>query len=94
MGFAACFGGPMLNMLLGVGVSGSYIISDTGQPYHLEFSTTLLISSIGLLAILLVSAIVVPLNGFHLDRRWGVCLIVMYSVLLAANVVVELVTNK
>jgi Ca2+/Na+ antiporter len=26
MGFAACFGGPMLNMLLGVGVSGALII--------------------------------------------------------------------
>jgi solute carrier family 24 (sodium/potassium/calcium exchanger), member 6 len=94
MAFSACFGGPMLNMLLGVGISGSYIISETGKPYELEFSTTLLISSIGLLAILVVSAIVVPLNDFHLTRKWGICLIMCYVTILVVNVVVELVTHK
>jgi sodium/potassium/calcium exchanger 6 len=94
MGFSACFGGPMLNMLLGVGVSGSYMILNTGTPYLLEFSTTLVISSIGLLVILLVSAIVVAMNGFHLTRRWGICLICFYVVILAVNVVVELFTHK
>lgn len=81
----------MLNMLLGVGLSGTYIISQNGgQPYELEFSHTLLVSSVGLLAILFVSAVMVPLNDFHLTRRWGACLIGFYTVILVVNVVVEI----
>jgi sodium/potassium/calcium exchanger 6 len=94
MGFSACFGGPMLNMLLGVGVSGSYMVLSTGEPYLLDFSTTLAVSSVGLLAILTVSTIVVVLNGFRMTRKWGICLIVFYTVVLAVNIVVELITHK
>jgi sodium/potassium/calcium exchanger 6 len=95
MGFAACFGGPMLNILLGVGVSGALIVHQNGgAPYILDFSTPLRISSIALQAILLVSAVVVSLNGFHLTRRWGMCLIFCYLTVLTVNIVVELVARK
>ncbi|KAK1233090.1 hypothetical protein PQX77_003730 [Marasmius sp. AFHP31] len=90
MGFSACFGGPMLNILLGVGISGSYITSKTGIPYELHFGTTLFVSSIGLLALLASTLIVVPLNGYHLTRSWGVFLIVSYVTIMTINVVVEL----
>ncbi|GJJ08558.1 hypothetical protein Clacol_002776 [Clathrus columnatus] len=46
MGFSACFGGPMLNILLGIGISGSVVIQETGHNYNLHFSTTLLVSPI------------------------------------------------
>ncbi|KAF8206423.1 Sodium/calcium exchanger protein-domain-containing protein [Mycena galopus ATCC 62051] len=52
MGFSACFGGPMLNILLGVGISGTYITHQTQQSYFLPLSTTLLVSAIGLLILL------------------------------------------
>lgn len=90
MGFSACFGGPMLNMLLGVGVSGSYIISQTQKPYDLDFSNTLVVSSVGLLALLMVTAVVVPLNGYFLSRKWGFFLMMFYAVIMSINVVVEL----
>ncbi|KZV63796.1 hypothetical protein PENSPDRAFT_199791 [Peniophora sp. CONT] len=94
MGFSACFGGPMLNMLLGVGISGSYITSQTGVPYQLHFSTTLLVSAIGLLTLLLATAVFVPLNGYFLPRAWGVFLIVAYVVLMTVNVVVEVLSES
>ncbi|KAF8962752.1 Sodium/calcium exchanger protein-domain-containing protein [Flammula alnicola] len=90
MGFSACFGGPMLNILLGVGVSGSYIIHQTSQPYILKLSTTLFVSSFGLLFLLAATLIFVPMNDYFLTRRWGVLLIATYTVIMLINVIVEL----
>jgi sodium/potassium/calcium exchanger 6 len=89
MGFSACFGGPMLNILLGVGISGSYIIHKTSKPYRMEFTTTLIVSTIGLLALLLTTLIVVPLNHYFLTRSWGIFLITSYTIIMAINVFVE-----
>ncbi|KAJ7158796.1 Sodium/calcium exchanger protein-domain-containing protein [Mycena filopes] len=89
MGFSACFGGPMLNILLGVGISGSYITRNTGQPYELQFGSTLLVSTIGLLILLAVTLIVVPLNNYNLTRTWGIILIGSYTLIMAINVFVE-----
>jgi len=90
MGFSACFGGPMLNILLGVGVSGSYIIHQNSQPYKLELTTTLLVSSIGLLCLLAATLVFVPLNNYFLTRKWGILLIASYLVIMVINVVVEI----
>ncbi|KAJ7170645.1 Sodium/calcium exchanger protein-domain-containing protein [Mycena crocata] len=90
MGFSACFGGPMLNILLGVGISGTYIIQDTSQPYELYFGNTLLVSTVGLLILLAATLIVVPLNGYFLTRTWGIILIATYTLIMAINVVVEI----
>ncbi|CDO75173.1 hypothetical protein BN946_scf184866.g14 [Trametes cinnabarina] len=89
MGFSACFGGPMLNILLGVGVSGSYIVRQTGQPYPLHFSPTLVMTGTGLLAILLATLVFVPFNGYHLPRGWGIALICTYLCIMVANIIVE-----
>ncbi|EJD49654.1 hypothetical protein AURDEDRAFT_122089 [Auricularia subglabra TFB-10046 SS5] len=91
MAFAACFGGPMLNILLGVGLSGTYVIGrqDGGGPYHLDFSTTLLVSTVGLLLLLIGTMVFVPLNGYKLTRRWGVFLIACYLAIMTTNIVVE-----
>jgi sodium/potassium/calcium exchanger 6 len=79
----------MLNILLGVGISGSYVISKSSKPYDLPLSRTLLINGTGLLVLLIMSIIVVPLNGFYLTRAWGIFLICSYVVLVAVTVVVE-----
>jgi sodium/potassium/calcium exchanger 6 len=89
MGFSACFGGPMLNILLGVGISGSYVIHTTAKPYRLHFSNTLFVSAVGLLALLVTTMIFVPLNNYFLPRKWGVFLICFYVVIMTINVVVE-----
>ncbi|KAI9461703.1 Sodium/calcium exchanger protein-domain-containing protein, partial [Lactarius psammicola] len=89
MGFSACFGGPMLNILLGVGISGSYMIHQTGKPYQLHFSNTLFVSAVGLLALLATTMIFVPMNDYFLPRKWGVFLICFYAVIMMVNVTVE-----
>ncbi|KAI0279739.1 Sodium/calcium exchanger protein-domain-containing protein [Russula aff. rugulosa BPL654] len=89
MGFSACFGGPMLNILLGIGVSGSYVIHTTGEPYKLQFSNTLLVSTVGLLSLLITTMIFVPLNDYFLPRKWGVFLICFYVVIMTVNIIVE-----
>ncbi|PAV16645.1 sodium calcium exchanger [Pyrrhoderma noxium] len=104
MGFSACFGGPMLNILLGVGVSGLVVTSGgsgsgnggsgVGKPYELDFSSTLTVSSVGLLVLLGATLVVVPMSGYELTRRWGVVLVCSYVVIMAVNVVVEARTGR
>jgi solute carrier family 24 (sodium/potassium/calcium exchanger), member 6 len=105
MALSACFGGPMLNILLGIGVSGLYITFRHGEkshhkhpdrpikykPYEIEVSTTLLISGITLLVTLVGLMIVVPLNGWKMDRKVGIGLIVLWSLSTIGNVIVEIV---
>lgn len=90
MGFSACFGGPMLNILLGIGLSGTFVISQTGEPYPVEFGNTLLVSCVGLLTLLIATLVFVPWNGFYLDKRWGIFLILSYLCIMAANILVEI----
>lgn len=70
-------------------MSGSYIILRGGQPLVIEMSRTLLVSGIGLWAILVSTLILVPLNGFWMNKRMGAGLIVAYTIVLSTNVAVE-----
>lgn len=90
MGFSACFGGPMLNILLGVGISGSYLIYQTSEPYGLKLSTTLFVSCWGLLFLLATTLFFVPFNDYFLSRRWGMLLIAAYIIIVVINIIVEL----
>ncbi|WVF67966.1 hypothetical protein IAT40_002728 [Kwoniella sp. CBS 6097] len=96
MAYAACFGGPMLNLLLGVGGSGTYhiLFTPSHKPVTVHFSPTLWVSAGGLVLILLATAVVVPMNGYLIDRRWAGALIVGYLVLMVVNVVVEIKTGR
>ncbi len=103
MALSACFGGPMLNILLGIGLSGLYMTIKDGngwherhptrpvkyKPYQLEISGTLVISGVTLLVTLLGLLIVVPLNGWKMDRRIGWGLMALWTASTIGNVVVE-----
>jgi solute carrier family 24 (sodium/potassium/calcium exchanger), member 6 len=104
MALSACFGGPMLNILLGIGLSGLYVTIRHGTKYHakhpdrptkykpfeVEVSTTLVISGVTLLTTLVGLLIFVPLNGWRMDRKVGWGLITLWSLSTIGNVVVEI----
>jgi sodium/potassium/calcium exchanger 6 len=99
MAISACFAGPMLNLLLGIGISGTWLLSaPSSDPswshggdviYPIEFSPTLLVSGLGLLLILISTLIAVPMNDFHLTRSLGLCLIGTYLLIMTVNLLTE-----
>ena len=103
MALSACFGGPMLNILLGIGISGCYMTIRHGtqkhikhpdqpikyKPYEVDVGTTLIISGVTLLITLVGLLIVVPLNGWRMDRKVGWGLIGLWTVSTVGNVIVE-----
>lgn len=103
MALSACFGGPMLNILLGIGLSGCWIIFKGGRhrhakhpdvpmtfkPYPIDISTTLIISGGTLLVTLVGLLVVVPWRGWKMDRMIGWGLVTVWCISTVVNVVVE-----
>ncbi|KXT00060.1 hypothetical protein AC578_5785 [Pseudocercospora eumusae] len=103
MALSACFGGPMLNILLGVGLSGSYILIRGAErryekhphkglkfhSYQIEVSKTLIVSGITLLITLVGLLVAVPLNKWILSKRIGWALIALWCISTIFNVVIE-----
>lgn len=95
MALSACFGGPMLNILLGVGLSGLYMTIRDGvgnhKPYPIEVGGTLIISAITLLITLVGLLAIVPLNKWVMDKKIGWGLMMLWCISTVGNVVVEVV---
>lgn len=103
MALSACFGGPMLNILLGIGLSGVYMTVTKGEhkhekhpdrpvhfaPYHIAVSTTLVISGATLLFTLAGLLVAVPMRRWKMDKTIGWGLVVLWTVSTLANVLVE-----
>ena len=101
MALAACFGGPMLNILLGVGIGGAWMTMRDAQnrqrhsgelryePYRIQVGGTLMISAVTVLLTLVVLLIVVPGNRWVMSRRIGWGLIGIWTVGTVVNLVVE-----
>ncbi|KAI9144975.1 Sodium/calcium exchanger protein-domain-containing protein [Paraphysoderma sedebokerense] len=91
MAVSACYGSPMLNLVLGVGFSVTYITFNSSS-YTLTLDDSIFAAIIVLLSILLISLIVVPLSHFQMGKMYGLFLVACYAVLLTVICVVEIVT--
>jgi sodium/potassium/calcium exchanger 6 len=94
----------MLNILLGIGISGLYMTLKDGakhhakhpdkkvryKPYEIEVSSTLMISAGTLLVTLVALLVVVPWNKWRMDRRIGYGLMALWGVSTVVNLVVEI----
>ncbi|CEP19724.1 hypothetical protein [Parasitella parasitica] len=90
MAMSACFGGPMLNIMLGVGMGATYVTSQRSEPYAIDVSRTIVVSSIGLLIVLISSLVLVPLNGYRMARGFGYSWIAIYLICTAINLYIEI----
>ncbi|PYI10533.1 sodium/calcium exchanger protein [Aspergillus sclerotiicarbonarius CBS 121057] len=98
MALSACFGGPMLNILLGIGLGGLYMtvnakpeaVARTGGSYEIELSKVLIISGATLLVTLIGLLIVVPLNKWRMDQKIGWGLVILWVISTIGNVLAEL----
>ncbi|EFX89188.1 hypothetical protein DAPPUDRAFT_310076 [Daphnia pulex] len=79
MGFSACFGAPLLNTLLGLGISFCIVCSQLGESIPVAFTKLSLIMSVFLGLSLVTVFIYLPINGFQANKWLG---IVQFSVYL------------
>ncbi|KAI0193077.1 Sodium/calcium exchanger protein-domain-containing protein [Xylaria flabelliformis] len=104
MALSACFGGPLLNILLGIGLGGAYQTINAANkhhaehpnepyrylPYHIQVTGTLMVSTIALLVTLFALLVVVPMNKWMMTRRIGWGLVVLWTTSTVLNLVIEI----
>ncbi|KAJ3360088.1 hypothetical protein GGF32_008676 [Allomyces javanicus] len=90
MAISACFASPMLNMVLGIGISSAYMTLQQGTPgarlqLH-DVGASIVAALMGLLVIMVVMLIVVPLARFKVGKALGAMLVVLYAVVAGVAV--------
>lgn len=93
MALSACFGGPLLNIMLGIGCSSLYIIPLKESDITIKFSATLIVSFITVLINLIFLLVVVPLNGWWMNRMVGFTMIGFWSVATVICVIIEIMRD-
>ena len=92
MALSACFGGPLLNILMGVGLGGLYMTlrgQHGGGAYAIELDKTLIISGISLVVTLAALLVAVPLNKWVMDKKLGWGLVALWLLCISINIVVS-----
>ncbi|XP_058547180.1 mitochondrial sodium/calcium exchanger protein isoform X2 [Neofelis nebulosa] len=90
MAFAACFGGIILNILVGVGLGCLLQISRSHAEVKLEPDGLLVWVLAGALGLSLVCSLVsVPLQCFQLNKVYGFCLLLFYVTFLVVALLTE-----
>ncbi len=94
MGFSACLGGPLFNLLLGVGLSFTLaLLGNNVQWLVVKRNVTVMALCAAVAVALVTLLLVIPLSGFRATRAHGVFLLGVYSVLLASVLTVEFLPN-
>lgn len=87
MALAACIGGPLLNILLGLGMSGLLV----GADYiEIPASASIIFCLLGLLLNLIVVLLIfIPVGGWRCDRYVGSCMIFLWMVGVSVAIFLE-----
>ena len=103
MGFSAAFGGPLFNMLLGIGLPFTIQILGSGKNVMLGFDSMTAVLAIGLAVSLTFSYVLLPILNFKVTvphnintvvafqatKLYGMGLLAIYLVFLITSVVIE-----
>ncbi|KAJ2782080.1 hypothetical protein H4R18_002500 [Coemansia javaensis] len=89
MALSACFGGPMLTLLLGVGVAACAIVARGGSPDLAISSPTVVVSALCLVANALLFLVAIPRRGYRMTRSTALSALLVYSAGMAVNVWIE-----
>ncbi|XP_059179246.1 mitochondrial sodium/calcium exchanger protein-like [Physella acuta] len=89
MGISACFGGPLFNMLLGLGIPFSIACFKNRGTFDLKVNLEQMTLAAGLGFSLVSSFIIVPLFGFKMSRPYGIYLLVLYAAFLVIAILIE-----
>lgn len=91
MAIAACFGGPLFNLLVGLGISVSYMnFRYWPQPYEISYEREIEIAFIFLTISLVSTLVFVPLNNFYFSKKHAVLLYVIYASLTVVGLLAQL----
>ena len=81
MAIAGCYGGPIFNILVGLGLSFLFVsIEAYPSSYHIELDISSIVSILFLYLALLLTTTIVSLRNFKLEKPVGIVLICLYAV--------------
>uniref|UniRef100_A0A6T7K5F6 Sodium/calcium exchanger membrane region domain-containing protein n=1 Tax=Coccolithus braarudii TaxID=221442 RepID=A0A6T7K5F6_9EUKA len=89
MGAASCFGSPLFNLLIGFGASVAFATA-AGNVVNTPDDDNIPVALGFLIGSCVLSAVIIPANGFHVTYRYGVFLICYYLIFLIISLLVEL----
>ena len=98
MALSACFGGPLLNILLGISISGLYIFAKSFRTKHqivgidLHSSQTLFITAETAIAILVATLAMMLWTRWEMRKSVGLVLIGIWLIGTIANLVLKVET--
>jgi len=91
MALGACLGTPLLNIILGLGLSGCILTEKKHKPLPIKIdSNTLYFSVIGLLISAIGTLFFVYFNNFRMTRSYGLCAIILYALIVIVQVIIEI----
>lgn len=88
MAIAASLGGPLLNLLITLGVSGVLSVSKP-SPSEFLLSTNVLLCISGLIIMLIVDLIYVPLKKYKVSRAYGIWKLSLYVFVIVATIALD-----
>ncbi|KAL7673136.1 hypothetical protein ACOME3_008007 [Neoechinorhynchus agilis] len=90
MAISACYAGPLLNILLGMGIPLTYLaVQMYPIPLYIQTSLLQIVVTYSLVGIIALTLIVLPLCRFHFSKPLGFSLIAIYVCYLAACIIIE-----
>ncbi|KAI9293951.1 hypothetical protein K502DRAFT_350502 [Neoconidiobolus thromboides FSU 785] len=90
MAVSACFAGPMLNMMLGPGIAGTYLGLFRNTTTELPVSHVMTSAGLGVLLVLLAYNIYLHYNNFKIGKKFGIGLIIAYFLGMTINLVLTI----